>query len=292
MARNQSYIFGIECNTVKFSAMATGVADRACGQDFVRWVQTCPADASDCAGREASLAEVRRMRLLLRGYAAAQEERREEAAAASGRDARWPEGTVRLILRGGEDALGDKLHYHPRMYRARRHDAVCDRLFDIEGGVLPVEEVDDEFCLSEEMPGCEIRLISINPSDAGTTAAVKFTEKTVRWKFDEGAWTGLYTYDPDTREPNTYWVVVFQDPKQREADLAKTRQRMEASTEGACPQCQEGEEGYFYGNNVGWVEGCSCLEGNPCTEYNKYNCKDWNNRYAVALAQGWSGKPP
>ena len=59
-------------------------------------------------------------------------------------------------------------------------------------------------------------------------------------------------------------------------DLAKTRQRMEASTdERVCHgEGEKGEEGYFYGQNVGWVEGCSCLEGNPCTEYNKYNCVD------------------
>ena len=37
------------------------------------------------------------------------------------------------------------------------------------------------------------------------------------------------------------------------------------------------------------VDGCSCIEGNPCTEANKYNCKNWNNRYEIAKKNGWKG---
>lgn len=33
------------------------------------------------------------------------------------------------------------------------------------------------------------------------------------------------------------------------------------------------------------VEGCSCKFGNPCQD--KYICKDWNNRFAVAKKNGW-----
>lgn len=261
-------------------------------QDFVRWIETCPMDVSDCDGRESYLNEVRRIRLLLRSYATAEEEEQQPEASGARHEACIPDGTVRLVLRCGEEALRDKLHYHPRMYRSRHRDAIYEIFVDIEDGILGLEDVDDEFCLSEAMPGCSIELTETNPGDAGFTIN-SFLEKTVRWKFDKGAWKGMSTYDREGGEPKTYWVVVLQDPQQREADLAKSAQRMDAMlAEDASQNVQKDEDGYFYGNNVGWVEGCSCLEGNPCTEFNRYNCKDWTNRYAVALANGWSGKPP
>ena len=34
-------------------------------------------------------------------------------------------------------------------------------------------------------------------------------------------------------------------------------------------------------------EGCSCLFGNPCVD--KYVCLDWDNRMAVAKANGYKG---
>jgi hypothetical protein len=37
----------------------------------------------------------------------------------------------------------------------------------------------------------------------------------------------------------------------------------------------------------GKAESCSCIEGNPCLD--KYNCKDWENRYVVAKNNGWKG---
>ena len=108
--------------------------DRVFDEDFVRWVKTCPMDASDCDGRESFLDEVRRMRMLLRSYAAAEEQQQEVQGAKQ--EACIPDGTVRLVLRCGEEALGDKLHYHPRMYRSRRHDETSETTFDIVDGVL------------------------------------------------------------------------------------------------------------------------------------------------------------
>ncbi len=32
---------------------------------------------------------------------------------------------------------------------------------------------------------------------------------------------------------------------------------------------------------------CSCIEGNPCQS--KYNCKNWNERFAIAKRNGWKG---
>ena len=34
-------------------------------------------------------------------------------------------------------------------------------------------------------------------------------------------------------------------------------------------------------------EGCSCIWGNPCAD--EYICEDWDNRFAIAAANGWAG---
>jgi hypothetical protein len=218
--------------------------------DFVhvQW-KTSPTDASDCTNREASLAEVKRIRLLLHDYA--------EMAA------RLSCGKIRLQ------------YFHH------------DRLFDIEDGAISVEDVDEEFCLSDVMKGCRIELTENDPKAGTGVSTVSFIEKHVRWNFDEGQWRSLYTYDPNDREPKKYWIVVIQDPKQTKT-LQRKATSMDESTftstsTSTSTQETSSDEGYFYGNNVGYVEGCSCLEGNPCTEFNKYNCKDWGNRFAVAL---------
>ena len=180
-----------------------------------------------------------------------------------------------------ESALPEKVHHRLARQRLGRLAGAlrrrCDRLFDLEDGAISVEEVDDEYSLSDNMPGCSIELVRVKPQsrvqldvkDAGVATA-PFIEKKIRWKFDQGEWRSLYTYDHQQREPKKYWVLVFQDPEQRESELAKTRKRMEENVEQA--------------PNEERVEGCSCLYGNPCTELNKYNCKDWKNRFAVARA--------
>ena len=144
-------------------------------------------------------------------------------------------------------------------------------LFELVDGSVSVCGVDEEYCLTDIMPGATLELSTISPQERiereinGIPAP--FVDKT-----ESGdAWQFLFTYDPAAtpdREPKEYFIIVFQDPAQRDADLAKTRERM-ASME--IPSDKR-------------VEGCSCLEGNPCSEGNKYNCLDWNNRFAVALA--------
>ena len=34
-------------------------------------------------------------------------------------------------------------------------------------------------------------------------------------------------------------------------------------------------------------ESCSCIYGNPCVD--EYSCRDWDNRMAVAMKNGWKG---
>ena len=230
--------------------------------DFVQIIQSSPADASDCPDRETSLREVKRIRRQIQNYIYKKKHQEvARAKVAAELNARITTGKVRLIY------------------------SIYDRLFDIKDGVISVEEVDEEYCLSDIMPDCSLELIDMKPQaridQENAGIPTPFIKKTVRWNFDVGEWQSLYTYDLDDREPKKYWIVVFQNEKQREKALAKTRQRM---AKVVVPDQVQGEESYYYGNNVGYVEGCSCLEGNPCTEFNKYNCKDWDNRIAVALA--------
>jgi len=224
--------------------------------DFVQIIQRSPADASDCPDRETSLREVKRIRRQIQTFIYKKKHQEvARAKVAAELDARITTGKVRLIY------------------------SIYDRLFDIKDGAISVEEVDEEYCLSDIMPDCSLELIDMKPQaridQENAGIPTPFIKKTVRWNFDVGEWQSLYTYDPDDREPKKYWIVVFQDPKQREKALAKTRQKMgtmevPTRTPLGCP--------------LERMEGCSCLEGNPCTEFNKYNCKDWDNRIAVALA--------
>ena len=142
-----------------------------------------------------------------------------------------------------------------------------DDHFDIKEGMIDVAGIDEEYCLTDIMPGATLELSTISPQERidreirGIPAP--FVDKTATGD----SWQFLYTYD-STRAPKRYFVIVFQDPAQREADLAETRERMAVMEIPSDTR----------------VEGCSCLEGNPCSEGNKYNCLDWNNRFAVALA--------
>ena len=81
-------------------------------------VLTPPADASDCTSREASLSEVKRIRNLLHTM-------HEQASRTSC-------GQIRV-----------QYCHHERM-------------FDLEDGALSVEDVDEEYCLSDVMQDCRI----------------------------------------------------------------------------------------------------------------------------------------
>jgi hypothetical protein len=234
---------------------ARQIDDQESGENWMRKVaqlfQTCPADASDCTDREVSIAEVKRIRLLLHDYAT--KEKRQEV--------------IRAELTARRSCGKIRLQYCHHI-----------RLFEIDDGAISVDDVDEEFCLSDVMKGCRIELTEYDPKESRVIPSL-FIEKHVRWNFDEGEWRSLYTYDPEDREPKKYWIIVIQDSKQRDKLISKSSMNEPTPIR----KISKNEEGYFYGNNVGYVEGCSCLEGNPCTEYNKYNCKDWENRFAVAL---------
>ena len=69
---------------------------------------------------------------------------------------------------------------------------------------------------------------------------------------------------------------VDEDPE--DADKPKTTYK---ASGGGVKGMRVGDQGDEDRSN------CSCIEGNPCAV--SYNCKDWNNRFEVAKANGWKG---
>lgn len=152
-------------------------------------------------------------------------------------------------------------------------------LFPIENGKINVEKIDEDYCLSDVMPGCKLALLNnmtleamhkLEMSDLPIPFQPKITLEDGKEAFDQ-----MYTYED---EPRSYTVVVYENPDQYQKDMEKVRARIAADGNVTISSA-----------NVERVEGCSCIEGNPCTDANKYNCKDWENRFAIAKKNGWKG---
>ena len=151
-----------------------------------------------------------------------------------------------------------------------------DSKFDIINGqiapgkdfVTGIEKLDDEYAFSFAMPGCILDLVRCTLGEKIEREAkglpIPFVEKN-----EEGTeFIGLHVLD-------TYWVVVHENDEQ--AKLAAERYAQSLLHDGIA-------------KNEGQREvGCSCIEGNPCTEGNKYNCKNWEMRFAIAKENGWDG---
>ena len=102
-----------------------------------------------------------------------------------------------------------------------------DDLFELSNGTINVGSIDEEYCLSDVMPGCVLELINCSMQEKIQQEikgkCVPFVCKDV----DGKNWVDVYTYPSDVVQyPKTYWVLVYQDVKQREADLQATKERM------------------------------------------------------------------
>ena len=150
-------------------------------------------------------------------------------------------------------------------------------LFPITNGCISVFEVDDTYCLSDAMPGCQLMLVDIPLQEMHERDVkglpIAFVSKTMG-DDERESFVGMFTYDD---VPKEYTVVVYEDPEQYAKDMASLKATIASNQVTIGP------------SNVIRVEGCSCVEGNPCTEANKHNCKDWGNRLAIAKANGWKG---
>jgi hypothetical protein len=76
-----------------------------------------------------------------------------------------------------------------------------------------------------------------------------------------------------------YWTDVEEDVEAEKAVVRKTYEGT-GGGEGSMPIATSADDGEER-------SGCSCLYGNPCME--AYNCKNWQNRFEVAKANGWKG---
>ena len=143
-----------------------------------------------------------------------------------------------------------------------------DEKFPVVDGCLSVAKLDEDYCLSDVMPGCKLELVTCPLAKKYELEAANEEVPYVKQSDDGSKFVGMNTLEE-------YWVVVYENEEQRKKDMAKVRARIEA--DGIAKK--EGPR----------AVGCSCIEGNPCTEGNKYNCKNWEMRFAIAKEHGWKG---
>lgn len=92
---------------------------------------------------------------------------------------------------------------------------------------------------------------------------------------EETTFTGL-------KPGSTYWIGIIEN--EEEAAAAEARSAAAYAARQAAQAARPPPGGGIVRERL---EGCSCIEGNPCMD--PYGCKDWNNRYEVAKANGWRG---
>ena len=147
--------------------------------------------------------------------------------------------------------------------------------FDIKDGKIAKEYIDEEYCLSDIMPKCAISLSTILEKKDIFEALEKGTTN-IFLHAEEGHILGLEV-------GKSYTVFVEQQEEQLKRDQAVMALRAQSMEGAVDPNAQEPlpkDDG-----RVG--ESCSCIYGNPCTD--EYGCKDWYNRYAIAMKNGWKG---
>jgi hypothetical protein len=153
--------------------------------------------------------------------------------------------------------------------------------FDIVNGTCSAAFVDEEYCLSDVMPGCKVKLSKVKTDSKGGT--LKHPElldlSQVGNPYVNEEPEGTFQ---DLEKDTEYWVYVIEDPEQERADREKMAAVIAATVQSdptAGPRSEYAE--------AGLPESCSCIEGNPCVD--EYGCKDWYNRYAIASKNGWKG---
>ncbi|KAF0755263.1 hypothetical protein AaE_005038 [Aphanomyces astaci] len=144
--------------------------------------------------------------------------------------------------------------------------------FDIAQGSTTAAVVDDAYCLSFVMPQCRIHLSEWDPP----TKVEKEGHVDVFVREDPvGTYHGL-------EADRTYYVYIEQEADQLARDQAAMRATA-ATMEGAASITKADKKD----DDGRGFESCSCVEGNPCVD--EYGCKDWHNRYAIAMKNGWKG---
>ena len=140
--------------------------------------------------------------------------------------------------------------------------------FPVSGNSLTAARIDEDYGLTDVMPGCRIRLSAIE-SKARTLYSNAHDGREAPWVREEPVGTFR-----ELLAGETYYCIVFEDAAQYAKDMEALQQRLEA-------------DGVPKEDSKGRAEGCSCLFGNPCVD--QYICKNWDNRFAVAKQNGWKG---
>ena len=146
--------------------------------------------------------------------------------------------------------------------------------FPIVDGSTTAENIDEVYCLSFVMPNCKIHLSVFSPTDKRKLDETGNIDIFVK-EDPSGIYKGLAS-------ECTYYVYVEQEAEQ----LARDQERMRRIAEGM-EGAKKADNDLMKPDDGRGMESCSCLYGNPCVD--EYGCRDWGNRYAVAMANGWKG---
>jgi hypothetical protein len=126
-----------------------------------------------------------------------------------------------------------------------------------QGGSLTTEAIDDVLALTFVYPNCKIAL-TLSPIKGVDFRSVD-TSTLIHAKDD--TFSGL-------EGGKLYYAYVIEDGEEK----AKYEEAQKKRAAAAATVSNIG--------NVKTGESCSCIEGNPCAISD--NCKDWDNRIAVA----------
>jgi hypothetical protein len=148
--------------------------------------------------------------------------------------------------------------------------------FDIVDGITTQENIDEVYCLSFVMPNCLIHL-SVHPPDKKRTLEAEGSILDDLFVREDPRGT-YHTLEADC----TYYVYVEQEADQLMRDQERMR-LVVSSMDGGTKIKGDG----IVRDDGRVIESCSCIYGNPCVD--EYGCKDWSNRAAVALKNGWKG---
>jgi hypothetical protein len=147
--------------------------------------------------------------------------------------------------------------------------------FDIKHGSTTHENIDEVYCLSFVMPNCLIHLSKHPPAIKRQLEADEKFDDLYLPEHPRGTYHGL-------EDDQTYYVYVEQEAQQ----LKRDQERMRQIAAGMAGAIKKGD-GLIPKDDGRAMESCSCIYGNPCVD--EYGCKDWNNRYAIAMKNGWKG---
>lgn len=136
--------------------------------------------------------------------------------------------------------------------------------FPITKNSITADRINEDYGLTEVMPGCRIRLSNLDPK-----------RRTVYENANDGREAPWVKEDPEGTfqellAGETYYCIVIENPEQYKKDMIELQKKMEGINKDTEPAPRQ--------------EGCSCLYGNPCQD--PYVCLDWDNRWKVSMENG------